>query len=90
MEQEDFFDRIMEAACEICRWPYETAVEEQLLEKCEHCPVQAVLNGQPPDSVILSIYDQEEVYQNCTVQVLKNSYTGDISIGFWPPNEGQI
>ncbi len=36
------------------------------------------------------LFDQEEVYENCTVQVLKNSHTGDISIGFWPPDQGQV
>lgn len=36
------------------------------------------------------LFDQEEVYENCTVQVLTNSHTGDVSIGFWPPDQGQI
>ena len=54
-----------------------------------HLPL-AVFAGLPLDSVIVSIYDQEEIYQGCTVQVLKNSITGDESIGFWPPDQGQI
>lgn len=29
------------------------------------------------------LYDKEEVYDNCTVQVLTNTVTGDVSIGWW-------
>lgn len=36
------------------------------------------------------LFDSEEVYFNCTVQVLKNSITGDVSIGFWPPGEAEV
>jgi hypothetical protein len=28
-------------------------------------------------------FDQEEIYTNCTVQVLTNSITGEVSIGWW-------
>lgn len=31
-----------------------------------------------------NIYDIEEIYPNCTVQVLRNSVTGEISVGWWP------
>lgn len=31
-----------------------------------------------------NIYDVEEVYHNCTVQILRNSITGEQSIGWWP------
>ena len=31
----------------------------------------------------IAYYDQEEIYPNCTVQVLTNSVTGDVSIGWW-------
>ena len=30
-----------------------------------------------------SMFDIEEIYPNCTVQVLKNSITGEISVGWW-------
>lgn len=29
------------------------------------------------------IYDEEEIYENCTVQVWRNSVTGEESIGWW-------
>ena len=28
-------------------------------------------------------YDEEEIIPNCTVQILKNTKTGDESIGWW-------
>jgi hypothetical protein len=30
-----------------------------------------------------NIYDQEETYPNCTVQVLTNTVTGEVSVGWW-------
>jgi hypothetical protein len=30
-----------------------------------------------------NFYDKEEIYENCTVQVLTNTNTGDVSIGWW-------
>ena len=34
-------------------------------------------------SVETSVFDQEEIYPNCTVQVLTNSVTGEVSVGWW-------
>ena len=31
----------------------------------------------------IGIYDQEEIYPNCTVQIWKNSVTGECSVGWW-------
>lgn len=31
----------------------------------------------------IPIFDQVETYTNCTVQVLTNSITGAVSIGWW-------
>lgn len=35
-------------------------------------------------SVSTALYDEEEIYPNCTVQVLRNSVTGEVSVGWWP------
>jgi hypothetical protein len=32
-------------------------------------------------------YDKEEIFENCTVQVLTNTFTGDVSIGWWKNEE---
>lgn len=32
---------------------------------------------------MISIYDQEEIHENCTVQILTNTVTGDVSVGWW-------
>lgn len=40
-------------------------------------------------SSILSFYDTEEIYPDCTVQVLSNSKTGDMSVGWWRNNVGE-
>lgn len=35
----------------------------------------------------INLYDEVEVIHNCTVQVLRNSVTGEVSIGWWPDDE---
>lgn len=41
--------------------------------------------------VTTNLFDHEELHHNCTVQVLSNSVTGEVSIGWWhednPPAE---
>lgn len=38
-------------------------------------------------SVDMPIYNKEEIYPNCTVQIWSNTYTGQQSIGWWKNNE---
>ena len=33
--------------------------------------------------VEINAYDKEEIYHDCTVQVLTNTVTGEVSIGWW-------
>ena len=35
------------------------------------------------ENMEINIYDEEETYPDCTVQVLKNSVTGKVSVGWW-------
>jgi hypothetical protein len=35
------------------------------------------------DYRIINLFDEEEVHENCTVQIWKNSHTGEVSIGWW-------
>ena len=37
-----------------------------------------------------NIYDEEEVYYDCTVQVLRNSITGEISVGWFRNDEPPV
>lgn len=34
-------------------------------------------------SVECNFYDKEETFENCTVQVLTNTVTGEVSVGWW-------
>ena len=34
-----------------------------------------------------NIFDIEETHPNCTVQVLRNSVTGEVSVGWWKNGE---
>ena len=37
--------------------------------------------------VTIPIYDEEEIHYGCTVQVLRNSSTGETSVGWWEEGE---
>jgi hypothetical protein len=37
-----------------------------------------------PAVIKTGIYDIEEIHPNCTVQIWRNSQTGEESIGWWP------
>lgn len=34
-------------------------------------------------SVDTTVYDEEEIHPNCTVQIWRNSVTGEVSVGWW-------
>lgn len=34
-------------------------------------------------SIATNLFDKEETYTNCTVQILTNTITGEMSIGWW-------
>jgi hypothetical protein len=43
-------------------------------------------NYMPNDNITdvkMNIFDEEEIHHNCTVQILTNSITGEVSIGWW-------
>ena len=42
------------------------------------------------EKVSLNVYDEEEIYENCTVQVLRNSITGDVSVGWWQDEPEEV
>ncbi len=41
------------------------------------------MDSEPSYLVRTSLYDQEEIHRNCTVQIWSNSVTGESSIGWW-------
>lgn len=57
-------------------------VFNELEENWEYC----TLTGLPIDwktPTETNLYDKEEIHKNCVVQILKNSVTGETSIGWW-------
>ena len=41
------------------------------------------------EKIDLNIYDEEEIHENCTVQILTNTKTGAVSVGWWENNENR-
>lgn len=51
---------------------------------CDNCRWKP---GKKKVDVETNIYDEEELHQNCTVQILRNSVTGEVSVGWWENEE---
>ena len=45
--------------------------------------LEDLLNGDGKEHIEVNLFDEEEIHENCTVQVLRNSYTGVVSVGWW-------
>ena len=57
---------------------------------CPQCGLRLTNAGQGVTiTVQSSIYDVREVHHNCTVEVWKNSTTGEISIGWYKEDENE-
>lgn len=53
-----------------------------LMDECGNC-VNCPEGRFTVAEVEAGIYDKEEIYPDCTVQVLTNTATGDVSVGWW-------
>lgn len=47
----------------------------------DDCPLKELKQSEP--QITTNIYDKEEIFRGCIVQVLRNSVTGDVSVGWW-------
>ena len=54
-------------------------IEKLESKRCDDCPYKEKESVR----VDVNLYDKEEIYENCTVQVLTNTITGKTSIGWW-------
>lgn len=49
--------------------------------RADSCPLSEPASDVKVDSI--AIFDHEEIHENCTVQILSNSVTGEVSVGWW-------
>lgn len=54
-----------------------------ILNKLINTGQQNMENVVNMENMEINIYDEEETYPDCTVQVLRNSVTGKVSVGWW-------
>ena len=45
--------------------------------------IKARLRRLAEEQVECNVYDVEELHEDCTVQVLRSSVTGEVSVGWW-------
>lgn len=82
VERDEYYDDIV-YRCSACRTDfclYEGTPQENEWNFCPNCG--ADMRGKST-KVETNIFDEEEIHENCTVQILKNSQTGEISVGWW-------
>ena len=58
-------------------WELPANLSEMLTEAAEE------LERLSEPKVLISYYDKEEIITNCTVQILTNTVTGEVSVGWW-------
>ena len=63
-----------------CRWKCEQLYNDDEAIGSD-CPFKEYSPSEKKIST--NLYDQEEIHHNCTVQILRNSVTGDVSVGWW-------
>ena len=51
------------------------------------CFMQKLIDNPDMIEIDTCIYDKEEIFENCTVQVLTNTVTGETSVGWWRNEE---
>ena len=56
---------------------YEEDISED--RRRDDCPLVEL----PEQTIETNIFDIEEIHHNCTVQILTNSVTGEVSVGWW-------
>lgn len=72
-----------------CPWAHgiiDPGVYDLLHERHPDCPLVEL----PEQTVETNLYDIEEIHPNCTVQILRNSVTGEVSVGWWPNDNKPI
>ncbi len=53
------------------------------LDFCRKFITEFAKETEPFQELEINVYDEEEIHENCTVQILRNSITGKTSIGWW-------
>lgn len=48
---------------------------------------QLIQSADTVEDVEMLVFDREDIYHNCTVQVLTNTVTGEESVGWWKEGE---
>ena len=63
------------------------AEDEQIINIVQLFADRSVYRFEPLEEgggqIQTNLFDTEELHENCTVQILKNSMTGEKSIGWW-------
>ena len=92
-------EKLIELLKEACRFDCSSEYCKNHGERCvgkyaDHLLANGVTfatDANVGSKVETNVFDREEVHHNCTVQILRNSVTGEQSIGWWyeeqPPKE---
>ena len=74
--QLDDSDGSKKSCLQIAHWLEELVYLRKLLSDSKELAKHEI-------TVESNIFDKEEIIENCTVQILENSVTGEVSVGWW-------
>ena len=83
MKEKTFVEMVNSIISQIRRMSIDKQYKIQLVAMLSALQTRYELDTKREEKVDLSLYDVEETHYNCTVQIWKNSATGDVSIGWW-------
>ena len=74
-------------AIEILREKIVPCVKHSAWEEAVQMAISALEKQEGSFAVETNIYDTEEIHHGCIVQILRNSVTGEVSVGWWKEKE---
>lgn len=72
-----------DSPCEPAECPFYQEIVNAPAVEAEPVGRGNMREGQQIEKVEINFFDKEEIYENCTVQVLTNTTTGAVSVGWW-------
>lgn len=61
-----------------------------ILKNWTYSPKEAARIWNTRTVLTADLFDKEEIFPDCTVQILTNSATGETSVGWWPNGEAAL
>lgn len=93
VHRKEILDKLDKWMCTVKRNLCPGLMKTTILDTLAHVTedIQAMKSISPEQVMVeCNIYDQEHIYRDCTVQILENTRTGEISVGWWQNDKEEV